>query len=196
MPTGYFGGSMRRQIGTALQFVGGRLGGVAVSGIIFGVFTIGVGMTPGEFFALFFEHPPRWLSSPFISPSIVLIGLAAIYLSVTFNVWSQKQKAINSLAEHISDAIGDLVNRNPVPSAPTDINQFESDYHSWIAKVSKELENRAFFTRADQLHFDRLGYVDTIAMHGQPKLDWLHSQLKLKFERLRDVINWSQQRRH
>ena len=61
--------------------------------------------------------------------------------------------------------------------------------------VSKKLENKAFFTRADQLHFEDLGFVDHIRLSGHPDFDGSLSQLKLKFERLRDVINWTQMRR-
>jgi hypothetical protein len=61
--------------------------------------------------------------------------------------------------------------------------------------VSKKLENRAFFTRADQLHFDMLGFVPPVSMTNNQRFDWLLSMLALKFERLRDVINWTQQRR-
>jgi hypothetical protein len=61
--------------------------------------------------------------------------------------------------------------------------------------MSKKLENRVFFTRAHQLHFDMLGFVEPIKMTEHGRYDWLLSQLRLKFERLRDVINWSQMRR-
>jgi hypothetical protein len=35
-------------------------------------------------------------------------------------------------------------------------------------------------------------FIDFIG--GDPRLDWPLSQLRLKFERLRDVINWTQER--
>jgi hypothetical protein len=65
----------------------------------------------------------------------------------------------------------------------------------WCDRVSAKLENKAFFTRADQLHFDQLGFVPQIAMTRQLELDQLLGQLREKFDRLRDVINWVQQRR-
>jgi len=182
-----------RQVGSVLQFAGGRIGGVAASGIILGVFTVLAGATPSQIAAHVFEHPPTWV--PWVSPALVILGGFIIWASLHYNVWSQRQKVIDSLAEDMSEAIADLVNRDPKPMTESDYDLFQANYHQWIAKVSKKLENRAFFTRADQLHFDRLGYLDPITMHGNQRMDWLHSQLKLKFERLRDVINWSQQRR-
>ena len=126
---------------------------------------------------------------------MVLVGLATIAASLWFNIWSQKQKAIDTLAEDLGWAIRHLLNRKPRPSTDQDIAQWDKDYREWCDKVSKQLENRAFFTRADQLHFDRLGFVDPVAMSGHVQLDWLLSQLRMKFDRLRDVINWTQQRR-
>jgi hypothetical protein len=123
------------------------------------------------------------------------VGLCLIGASLWFNVWSRKQKAIDGLAEDMSFAIHDLVNRKPRPQTDDDIKQWKKDYEAWCDKVSKKLENRAFFTRADQLHFDDLGFIDPLFMTGLPKLDELLGQLRLKFERLRDVINWTQQRR-
>ncbi len=114
-----------------------------------------------------------------------------MWASVHFNIWSQRQEAINSLAEDISFAIADLVNRNVGQEG---VQQFKDDFDSWCAKVSKKLENRAFFTRADQLHFDRLGYLQPIAMNGHEGANQVHTMLKLKLERLRDIINWTQQR--
>jgi hypothetical protein len=80
-------------------------------------------------------------------------------------------------------AINDLVNRNPRPQTDDDIRRWKQDFEAWCDKVSKKLENRAFFTRADQLHFDSLGFIDPLFMTGLPNLDALLSQLRLKFER-------------
>lgn len=180
-----------------MQFIGGRLGALAASGVLVGVFTVLAGATPGQFAARLFQNPPAWV--PWVSPALVILGLAIIWASLRFNVWSQKQKAIDSLAEDISQAIHELVNRpgeRGVPVSDEEYQKFYGEYKAWIKKVSKKLENRAFFTRADQLHFDRLGYLDDpISLHGDGRMDWVHTQLKLKFKRLRDVINWAQERR-
>jgi hypothetical protein len=109
-------------------------------------------------------------------------------------VWSRKQRAIDDLAEDLSWAIQKLLNRDPRPTTNQQVAQWEADYRSWCERVSKKLADRAFFTRADQLHFDMLGFVEPIGMSGIAHLDWLLSQLRLKFQRLRDVINWTQER--
>jgi hypothetical protein len=108
---------------------------------------------------------------------------------------SLRQRAIDDLAEDLSWAIHNLLNK-PV-SNKTELSQWESDYRAWCQRVSAKLEKRAFFTRADQLHFDRLGFVPPANSTGSfsERHEWLLSQLKLKFERLRDVINWTQIRK-
>ena len=183
------------RVGSLLQFVGGAIGRVAASGIIIGLFFVVVGVTPWQFVADFIQHPPSWFGSVWLQPSLTLIGLALIGASLWFNLWSRKQQAIDELAEDIAWAINSLVNRNPRPTTDNQVAEWENDYKDWCEGVSRKLENRAFFTRADQLHFDMLGFVDPIKMAGHRRFDWLLSQLKLKFERLRDVINWTQQRR-
>jgi hypothetical protein len=183
------------RVGTVLQFVGGKLVGVALSGVISGIFIAVVGLAPGPFLASFFQHPPTWLTSPWFNPSLTILGLSLIFISLRFNVWSRKQKAIDDLAEDISFAIQNLINRKPTPKHDVDVKKWKEDYEAWCTKVSKKLENRAFFTRSDQLHFDRLGFIEPVRMTGNDELDFLLSQLRLKFDRLRDVINWTQQRR-
>jgi hypothetical protein len=102
--------------GSVLQFVGGGIGRVALSGLLIGLFFVGVGMTPWQFVAQIIQQPPRFVTSEWFSPSITLVGLALIAASLSFNIWSRKQKAIDALAEDISDAITNLLNRTPPPS--------------------------------------------------------------------------------
>jgi predicted HTH transcriptional regulator len=83
----------------------------------------------------------------------------------------EHQHAIDDLAEDISWAIGNLLNRSPRPSTDEEISLWEGDFVRWCDSVGTKLENRKFFTRADQLHFERLGFVDQMRMTGQPKLD-------------------------
>jgi hypothetical protein len=186
---------MRHKVGTLLQFIGGGIGRAASTGIAAGIFFVLVGMTPWQAAANFLQNPPSFLASVWFTPSLTILGLGLIALSLWFNIWSRKQQAIDDLAEDMSWAIHDLLNRSPRPSTDTEVEKWESDFRAWCEKVTEKLENRAFFTRADQLHFDRLGFVQPIAMSGHQRFDWLLSQLRLKFERLRDVINWTQQRR-
>jgi hypothetical protein len=183
-------------VGSLLQFIGGAIGRVAATGFLVGLFFVLAGMTPWELVANILQHPPRWLTSPWLNLSMVLVGLAVITFSLRFNQWSQRQTAIDALAEDLGWAIRHLLNRKPQPTTEAEVEAWVKDFREWCGKVSKQLENRAFFTRADQLHFDRLGFVDPVVMQGRHEgLNWHLSQLRLKFERLRDVINWAQQRR-
>jgi len=187
--------SMHR-VGSILQFVGGAIGRVAMSGIVIGLFFVIAGVTPWQFFVDFFQNPLAWLASPWISPSMTIIGLVLIGASFWFNLWSRKQHIIDDLAEDIAWAINNLLNRSPTLSTPQAIAAWEADFRSWCDRVSRKLENRAFFTRADQLHFDVLGFIQPIAVAGHAVgLAHLESQLNEKLKRLRDVINWTQQRR-
>lgn len=183
------------RVGSLFQFIGGSLGRTAMSGVVIGVFFVLVGVTPWQFTADSIQHPPAWLASVWLGPSLLILGLALIGLSLWFNLWSKKQKAIDELAEDIAWAISNLLNRNPRPSSVTELEKWEMDFRKWDSNVSKKLENRAFFTRADQLHFGMLGFVTPVVMAKDQRFDWLLSMLNLKFERLRDVINWAQQRR-
>lgn len=176
--------------GSILQYAGGRFGAVAASGLIAGTFIVLVGVTPAQFVVGLLRNPPSWV--PWLSPALVILGIGIFWASFRYNVWSQRQVAIDSLAEDISEAIADLVNRNVTHLAA---QQFKDDFDKWCKKVSKKLENRAFFSRADQLHFDRLGYLEPVTMVGLSGPDHTHSMLRLKLERLRDIINWTQERR-
>lgn len=126
------------------------------------------------------------------------MGLALIYASLRFNLWDQRQKAVDELAEDVSWAIRDILNR-PKPTNQAQVAQYVADldreYREWCERVDRKLENRAFFTRADQLHFQRLGFIAPVVLTGIEAADYTLSQLNLKFDRLRDVINWVQQRR-
>jgi hypothetical protein len=119
---------------------------------------------------------------------LLVLGLVVIGVSLHFNVWSLRQQAIDSLAEDVSWAIHNLLNRQV--SSDAELVKWETDFGTWCERVSKKLENRAFFTRADQLHFDRLGLVPSagFASSYNTRHEWLVSQLGLKFDRLRDVI--------
>lgn len=155
------------------------------------------GMTPAELVAYLYNNPPDWMMSGWTRLFLVIVGITLVFASVRFNLWSERQKAVDSLAEDISWAIHELVNRhtrlNPADVAAYPA-QLHRDFEAWCQRVSKKLENRAFFTRADQLHFDRLGFIDVVGMTNDRSADHTLSMLKLKLERLRDVIKWVQQR--
>jgi hypothetical protein len=190
---------MNRGVGSLLSFIGGGLGRLALSGILLGAFVLLFGMLPWQMVANLANYQPNSWFGPGLSVFLAVVGLALIAGSLWFNVWSRKQQAINELAEDISWAISDLLNRSPPPSTQPELQQLDADFQAWCAKINRQLGNRAFFTRADQLHFDRLGFIDPVKvgghpMTGHPQYDQLMSMLRLKLERLRDVINWAQQR--
>ena len=177
-------------------WIGGAISHTAASGLVTGIFILIYGVTPGEAIANLLGSIPPWLTNPWFKLALVIIGLFVIGASLHFNVWSLRQRAVDDLAEDLSWAIHNLLNK-PVFNND-ELTQWESDYRGWCDKVSKKLENRAFFNKADQLHFDRLGFVPLTKLTDSfgDRHDWLLSQLDLKFQRLRDVINWTQMRKH
>ncbi|MDZ4255028.1 MAG: hypothetical protein U1A72_20860 [Sulfuritalea sp.] len=176
------------------MWVGGSITRVAGTGLVVGLFIVAYGATPGQALADLLTALPPWLTNPWFKLALVVVGLALIGVSVHFNVWSLRQQAIDELAEDLSCAISDLLNK-PVANE-AEVAQWEADFRTWCQRVSARLENRAFFTRADQLHFDMLGFVPPTNFAGSfnQRHEWVVSQLNVKFERLRDVINWTQMR--
>jgi hypothetical protein len=107
----------------------------------------------------------------------------------------RKQAAIDDLSEELSWAIHNLLNRNQGKEWTEEmVPPFEADMNAWCEKVNKKLEDRDFFSRSDQLHFDRLGFLQPIDMGPLARLNWLMSMLRMKFDRLREVIGRNQTR--
>ena len=183
-------------VGTVIQFIGGSVVRAAGTALVVGIILVLLGVTPWEFAVQPITDPPSWTTSAYFRITVLLLGLAVIWFSLTFNRWSTKQKIIDRLAEDISWAIMNLLNRNPGKIDPDSqfVKDWKRDFENWCARASAKLDNRAFFTRADQLHFDFLGFVDPVEFYQNPELNHLLSILRLKIERLRYVINWSQER--
>ena len=177
------------------MWIGGAITRAAGTGLVVGIFIVLYGATPGQAVADLLKHLPPWFTDPWFKLVLVVIGLSLIGASLHSNVWALRQKAIDDLAENLSWAIHHLLNK-PV-SNESEVALWESEFTTWCQIVSTKLENRAFFTRADQLHFDRLGFVPPANFGGSynQRHEWLVSQLKLKFDRLRDAINWTQMRK-
>ncbi len=185
---------MLHRVGGLLNWIGGGIGRAAATGLaVAGVFLV-FGMTPPELLIYLATAPPPWLLSGWMRLAVLIVGLAIIYLTLRVNIWSRKQIAIDDLAEDISWVIANILNKQPRPNTDDGAREFEGEFQTWCSKVSKKLENRAFFTRADQLHFDRLGFVPAIGMAAHPKVNHILEMLSLKLDRLRDIINWSQER--
>jgi hypothetical protein len=107
-----------RVVGSIVQFIGGGIGRVALSGVLIGIFFVGVGVTPWQFAAQTIQHPPHLIANPWFSPRITLVGLVLIAASLWFNLWSRKQKTIDDLAEDMAWSVHNLLNRTPPPSTP------------------------------------------------------------------------------
>src|SRR5262249_42602277 len=108
----------------------------------------------------------------------------------------KKQPFIDELSRELSWAIHNLLNRK-APSddgiwKQQDRDQLKNEMDAWFKKITVKLQNREVFTESDEMHFDRLGFVDPVVVTGFPDLDHHMAMLKLKFERLREIID----RRH
>jgi hypothetical protein len=67
------------------------------------------------------------------------------------------------------------------------------DIDDWLyERVSNKLENRAIFTRADQLHFENIGFLPPNDFMGHRDYAQIMRILAEKYDRLRDIINWSE----
>lgn len=175
----FAGGAISRSVGTALF--------VAIVFVFFGA-------TPWELAVQWFAEPPQILINPWFRIGILIVGLSMIPALLIYNRWSRKQEVIDDLAEDISWAIGNLLNRKPPPTTPQDIANLNSDFEQWCQRVISKLENRAYFSRADQIHFQRLGFIPVISMGSTPEHKKILRELNLKLDRLREVIEWAQQR--
>jgi hypothetical protein len=78
-------------VGSTLQCLGGSIGRLAVSGLLLGIFLVVVGVTPSQFFANLIQHSPAVVGSVWFSPSIAIVGLALIFVSLRYNLWSKRQ---------------------------------------------------------------------------------------------------------
>lgn len=187
---------MYRFFRSLLNFLGGSISRAFGTALVVALFFIIFGVAPWELIVRLIAEPPAWLLNGWLRLGALFFGLAIIAVALRYNIWDRQQIAVDDLAEDMSFAISNLLNRSrPDPLDDGWITQWETDFHTWCNQVSAKLDNRAFFTRADQLHFDRLGFVPPVRMSGHERYDWLLAQLRLKLERLRNVINWSQQRR-
>jgi hypothetical protein len=90
-------------------------------------------------------------------------------------------------------AIHNLLNRNPIPSTEPEIDALDRDFRDWEAGVSVRLAKPPF-VHTEKARFDTLGFVDTVNMSANPRLDKLLAMLKMKLDRLDEAIQAAQQR--
>ena len=185
---------------TILRWIGGSLSRTAGTGLVFGTIMLVFGMTPGELVVLVAGAMPDWVFGGWFKLALVVLGLFIIWGSLRFNVWSQRQKAVNELAKRLSDAIRDLMNRQITNDV--ELGQFESDFGYWCDEIANRIEHyAAYFSEADKIHFDQIGQVPGnswghayVSAQAGNRHNHLLNELNVKFERLRDIINWAQQR--
>jgi hypothetical protein len=155
---------------------------------------------PWELVVELIAQAPEYLLNGWARLGAIFVGFLLIIVSLRWNMWSRRQKIVGELAEALSAAIGELLNR-PIHN-DVELRHLDTDFQNWCNKVKSILENNpAYFSKADVIHFERLGKVSKgswgIAYCANPndtRHNHLLNMLSLKFDRLRDVINWAQQR--
>lgn len=125
-------------------------------------------------------------------------GLTALCLGLwllTRDWWLSrgKQKALDQLSEVISRAIHELINKPRLEPAQMDgfAKELAGQYDEWCKEVNQILSNRSYFTYSDFSYFDRLGIFQPIVMTRHPGADHTLAMLKVKIERLREIIVWN-----
>jgi hypothetical protein len=186
-----------QRVGSMLQYVGGKINGVAVAGVLVGILFVAIGVTPGTTFAGLLQNPPDLLKSLWVGPGAALIGVAFILGSFRFNLWSSKQHAIDDLSEELKAAV-DLIRSRPKDPAKWD--HFDAyarqEFESWKSRVYEKLGNRAFFTKADQIYFAYLGMVsDARVEDASAEFRHIVLALNVHMRHLREIIQAAQMRR-
>ncbi len=102
-----------------------------------------------------------------------------------------RQKAIDNIAEEIAWAVNNLINPKPFPTSTgdteADFKLLQTKIDAWCDRVNSKLAASSVFTVGDKVHFDSLGSIPLVTRYGHQKLDWLHSALVLRLERLREI---------
>lgn len=184
---------MPKAVGSLLQFVGGALTRVAVSGLIIGVFVVLVGVTPWEYLVSVIERPPGIVKNLWFTPVMTLCGLLVIYASLRFNLWSTKQLAIDALASELEWASNHLLHRPPVANAHEEAQQWHSDFSAWKTRVSEKLAERAFFTNNDQVYFQHPGLPNSSFVSNHVAGDHV-CFVEIRMRALREILNSAQLR--
>jgi len=102
-----------------------------------------------------------------------------------------RQKAIDDLAEEIRWAVNNLINPKPYPTSTgdteADFKVLQTKNDAWCDRVNSKLAERSVFTAGDHIHFDSLGSIPLVQKYGHGNLDWLHSAIVLRLQRLREI---------
>ena len=90
-------------------------------------------------------------------------------------------------------AVHNLLKRQ-LPITPAEIDRLEKDFRAWDDNVSNKLDNRELFTYLEKSRFDTLGLIEPGAIYGDPRVDRLFAQLRMKLDRLSAAIRGAKQR--
>jgi len=100
---------------------------------------------------------------------------------------------LKELSNEADWAVHNLLKR-PLPISPAEIDRLEKDFRAWDDNVSKKLENRELFTYLEKSRFDTSGLMEPVAVYGDPRVDRLFAQLRIKLDRLNAAIRGAEQR--
>jgi hypothetical protein len=181
-------------------WVGGSVGRMAGTGLATGVVMIIFGMTPSELVVRMVAEMPDWVFGGWFRLGLVVVGLFVIWGSLRFNIWSRRQQAIDCLSDKLAHAVHNILNK-PVKNE-VDLGAFISDFEKWEGEVLGIIDKfPAYFSKSDRTHFEVLGAVNVTpwgfayrAHDGDERHNKQLCMLSMKFDRLRDIINWAQQR--
>ena len=139
---------------------------------------------------------PDWLPmvSAITGPAIlgIIIWTSIVRPIRARRAGGKRQQAVDHLSQQLSDAIHDLMNRNPPVASEQDLDKWKDDYREWGNKVSDYLGEH--FSKSEQDHFNRIGLVQEIQFGFAYNKHHNHMlrQLGIKFDRLRDIIRDNQ----
>jgi hypothetical protein len=128
-----------------------------------------------------------------LGAGLMAIGLGVVLLVRGWLHGRGKQRAVDQLSEAISQAIHELINK-PRPDASSGdafADSLAKEYSKWCEDVNRILANKAYFTRSDVLHFQRLGVFAPVVITHHPGADHTLAMLTERIKRLRDIIEWN-----
>jgi hypothetical protein len=106
----------------------------------------------------------------------------------------REQAEIDNLSEQLAWAISDLLNKPPEAETDDEVEAWEREFRAWMARVDQMLESSEVFTKTDFIHFHKLGFVEEFRMREHSRYNWLLTMLKMKIDRLREIVRSSQAR--
>jgi hypothetical protein len=97
------------------------------------------------------------------------------------------------LSNEVDWAVHNLLKR-PLPITLAEIDRLEKDFRAWDDNVSKKLDNRELFTYLEKSRFDTLCIIEPVTVYGDPRVDRLFAQLRMKLDRLNAAIRGAERR--